>query len=385
MRRNRYISIHTYPGPGVYRIFFIDPNRNEGIINIPNSVSLPLCMEAYLTVFNPDSYCVNNSVVFDSIPFFYAQTGKPFNYNLTVTDPDHDSLSYELIVPVTYPGVPVPEYWLPASSNNFLLSSLSGQITWDSPVAPGEYNIAIKVSEWRHHTIIGYVMREFQVSVQNGLTPDTLNTFNPLTLSTDASGNYFVAVNPGDTVQLQAIYNRSAVYSPPVIIYGEAFQMPDPPSVQYSTGAGTAIANFIWVPGSSKMRWHPYVFVISGKSSYKEQSDISFAVYVNGPPADTCPEFVLPPEWIPLPFQNYEMHLYPNPSNESITISINRSLMEISKKIKFYDAVGRIARIIDVNFPIITIQKGSLRKGVYFVAVTNQSEEVILYKEIIIY
>ena len=36
--RNEYETYHTYPGPAKYMIYFEDPNRNYGVMNIPNSV-----------------------------------------------------------------------------------------------------------------------------------------------------------------------------------------------------------------------------------------------------------------------------------------------------------------------------------------------------------
>src|SRR5687768_4755979 len=34
IRVNRYQAIHSYTGNGVYKIYFIDPNRNADIVNI---------------------------------------------------------------------------------------------------------------------------------------------------------------------------------------------------------------------------------------------------------------------------------------------------------------------------------------------------------------
>ena len=35
-----FTSSHTFSGPGVFTLLVEDPNRNEGIINIPNSVNI---------------------------------------------------------------------------------------------------------------------------------------------------------------------------------------------------------------------------------------------------------------------------------------------------------------------------------------------------------
>ena len=47
IRVNRYVATHSYSGNGNFTIYFIDPNRNEGIVNIPNSVNIPFCTNLF--------------------------------------------------------------------------------------------------------------------------------------------------------------------------------------------------------------------------------------------------------------------------------------------------------------------------------------------------
>ncbi|MCK7540654.1 MAG: hypothetical protein MZV63_62065 [Marinilabiliales bacterium] len=49
-KKNVYVSQHTYPGPGVYRIVVQDPNRNFGVENIPNSVNVVFSISTILIV-----------------------------------------------------------------------------------------------------------------------------------------------------------------------------------------------------------------------------------------------------------------------------------------------------------------------------------------------
>jgi hypothetical protein len=51
-QKNVYITIHTFPGPGIYKIVVQDPNRNYGIKNIPNSVNVVFSVRTILIV-NP--------------------------------------------------------------------------------------------------------------------------------------------------------------------------------------------------------------------------------------------------------------------------------------------------------------------------------------------
>jgi len=57
---NRYVGRHTYAGPGAYTITVEDPNRNNGVVNIPNSVNVPMFVNSYLLI-NP-FLGYNNSV-----------------------------------------------------------------------------------------------------------------------------------------------------------------------------------------------------------------------------------------------------------------------------------------------------------------------------------
>src|SRR5512139_992049 len=49
-KKNVYVSQHTYPGPGIYRIIVQDPNRNLGVENIPNSVNVVFSISTILIV-----------------------------------------------------------------------------------------------------------------------------------------------------------------------------------------------------------------------------------------------------------------------------------------------------------------------------------------------
>ena len=51
--RNTYIVSHTFPGAGTYVIMMEDPNRNEGVLNIPNSVNIRFAVKTTLQI-NPN-------------------------------------------------------------------------------------------------------------------------------------------------------------------------------------------------------------------------------------------------------------------------------------------------------------------------------------------
>ncbi|MBK6832743.1 MAG: hypothetical protein IPG89_00095 [Bacteroidetes bacterium] len=47
IKLNEYVTTHTYPGPGNYLISMEDPNRNAGVINLPNSVNQVFYIESF--------------------------------------------------------------------------------------------------------------------------------------------------------------------------------------------------------------------------------------------------------------------------------------------------------------------------------------------------
>ena len=57
---NIYKGEHTFPGPSTYIVSVEDPNRNYGVVNIPNSVNVPMYVETML-VINP--FLGNNNSV----------------------------------------------------------------------------------------------------------------------------------------------------------------------------------------------------------------------------------------------------------------------------------------------------------------------------------
>ena len=50
IKLNEYVTTHTYPGPGNYKISMEDPNRNAGVINLPNSVNQVFYIESFLVI-----------------------------------------------------------------------------------------------------------------------------------------------------------------------------------------------------------------------------------------------------------------------------------------------------------------------------------------------
>lgn len=172
-KRNEYFGFHTYSGPGIYTLMVIDPNRNSGVMNITNSVQQVFSIQSQLLISPGVGH--NNSVQLLNPPTQQACIYQPWIHNPAAYDPDGDSLSYELVSCLGDQGLPlslgdIPAWILPnqvtaQTSDSFTIDPYTGNVNWNTPLLAGEYNIAIKITEWRNGVAIGFVMRDMQIDV----------------------------------------------------------------------------------------------------------------------------------------------------------------------------------------------------------------------------
>lgn len=161
---NKYLGQHTFPGPSTYIISCEDPNRNGGILNIPNSINTPLFIVSELMI-SPFIGGYNNSPVLLIPPVDNGCVDQPFYHNPGAYDADGDSLSYKLIPCRGALGQIIPGYTYPPASKSLTLNPVTGDLIWDSPKQQGEYNIAILIEEWRNGIKIGSVLRDMQIII----------------------------------------------------------------------------------------------------------------------------------------------------------------------------------------------------------------------------
>ena len=160
---NIYKQIHNYSTSGTYTISMEDANRNFGVINVPNSVMVPMHIETEL-VINP-FLGNNNSVQLLNAPVDKGCVGKLYLHNPSAYDPDGDSLSYKLVTCKGQDGIEIPGYTLPQASHSIEIDPVTGELRWDAPILQGEYNVAIMVEEWRHGVKVGSVVRDMQILI----------------------------------------------------------------------------------------------------------------------------------------------------------------------------------------------------------------------------
>lgn len=172
VKKNLYVQSHTYPGRGTFTVSFTDPNRVGTILNVnyPNSIDVPFYLGTTFTFLDPQFQGSNSSAILLQAPVDQACVGKVFTHNPNAYDADGDSLSYELVPPQMAVGEDVPGYRYPdeigeGSSNSLTIDPITGMIRWDSPQIQGEYNIAIKIKEWRKGVLLNEIIRDMQILV----------------------------------------------------------------------------------------------------------------------------------------------------------------------------------------------------------------------------
>ena len=197
-QKNIYIGIHTFTSSGTHRISMEDPNRNAGVLNIwpgGNSDDIVFALESFL-IISPVLGALggNSSVQFSECPCpAIGCINKPYCYNPMGYDPDGDSLSYELVIPLGTGGVPLilgNYYVFPDAigGGNLTIDPVYGTICWNNPMVVGEFNLTIKISEWRNGYLVGSVLRDIQLTIKNNCSNNPPN-INPVNDTCVEAGN----------------------------------------------------------------------------------------------------------------------------------------------------------------------------------------------------
>ncbi len=251
-----FTVVHTYPGPGEYTISYREPNRNEGVLNMDNSVNTRFYIETQIKI-DPFLGC-NNSPKLLIAPIDQACTGVAFFHNPGAYDPDGDRLTYELVTPYSDRGLPVVRYQDPAtdSPRDFYLDYTTGNedgdgppsftidqdgtIEWNAPGKQGEYNIAFIIREWREiagqgWVEVGFVRRDMQILVNdcNNERPDMIIPPDTCIEAGTTLSEVILGIDPENhPVKIEAfseIFNFGAAQSPATISPAPDFRPSNPP------------------------------------------------------------------------------------------------------------------------------------------------------------
>ena len=243
---NKYIQTHTYPGRSTYTIFFEDPNRVSNILNVnpPNSVEVPFFLSTTFTFLDPQFQGTNSSATLLQPPLDIACVGQRFTHNPNAYDIDGDSLAYSLVTPLVSEGVPVNPYFLPneispGSDNIISMNAVTGEFIWQAPKLPGEYNIAIRIDEFRDGLLLNSIIRDMQILVREcDSTPPTIDVVDEICVVAGDSIDIPIRVDDMEDGQRVALFASGG------------------PFVQSVSPALLAVPDgFLQIPYTARFRW----------------------------------------------------------------------------------------------------------------------------------
>lgn len=266
---NFFEITHTFAAPGKYTVRYNERNRNAGVQNMSNSVDTPFYIETVILI---DPFVgLNNTPVFLVPPIDKGAVGAAFLHNPGAYDSDGDSLSYRITIPKQSIDRDVNNYLSPVDPEfyeNFLngnenqndvpvfdIDPITGNLRWDAPGAPGEYNIAFVVDEWRKIEgdwfLLGSLTRDMQIIIEDTdnerpeITPppdlcvEAGTTINEIVTAVDFDGHQVKIEAFGGPFQQE---QNSATFSPDPAIFQDS----------------PASATFNWETACELVRERPY-------------------------------------------------------------------------------------------------------------------------------
>ena len=255
IRLNLYKGVHTYPGPGVYSIIVEDPNRNADIENIPGSVDVPFCISSTLIIDAQAGH--NDSPILLAPAVENACINQRWEHNPGAYDADGDSLTYDLIACAGFQCLPIQGFVQPneveGAGGEFYVEPTTGTVVWDAPGMVGEYNMALRIREWRwvegQWVMVGEVIRDMQISVQScPNAPPVVNIPSDTCILQGSNLSFEVTASDpdGDDITVTALGGPIDVLDPAANFSWNPFQ---------------DVGEFSWTPGCDAVREAPYQLV----------------------------------------------------------------------------------------------------------------------------
>ena len=145
-----------------------------------------------------------------------------------------------------------------ASNDSFSIDPDYGDIVWETPQVAGEYNVAIRIREWREVNgqliMVGEVVRDMQISVQvcQNQPPQLEAVADTCIIAGSFLTLLFSADDPdGDFLDLDAI--------------GAPLSQVTNPGVFSDLGAG--IGQLVWSPECEEVRQEPYQIIVRAEDN----------------------------------------------------------------------------------------------------------------------
>ncbi|MES2730302.1 MAG: gliding motility-associated C-terminal domain-containing protein [Bacteroidota bacterium] len=287
---NYYKTDHVFSGNGVYSIRVGIQNRNAGVINLGNNSS-DISFFVATTILINQQLGFNQTPILKNPPLDQACVGQRFIHNPAAWDKDGDSISYRLTQPRevlsddrTGTGILIPGYQDPANGPTFIggqneaknapasfsINATKGDLIWDAPAKPGEYNVAFTVVEWRNGIAISEIIRDMQIIVKdcNDKRPQLIIPNDTCVAAGYKFQNVLITATDPDNnpITITSDTTSSGVYGPDFPLPLATFTPSVLPQPQPST-PNPASGRFNWQTSCNHIRQQPYSILFKAEDN----------------------------------------------------------------------------------------------------------------------
>jgi hypothetical protein len=361
-KQNIYEGIYSFPCQGVFTLSCSDPNRNAGIVNIPNSVNQAMYFQSEIKVPLPTYACLQTSPEPQLVRRIIISNQPNQKFYALVFNPKDDSLVYNLVACQTTSAQNIPGY----SFAGFTINAITGEVTSNNSTV-GQYNICIKTKIYRKGEFIGSVNYDCSVYLLG-------TNYNPVIggySSNTSQTNGIYQLVAAQTLTLSgAIQNSVSAY---FLFYSEITG----PALTFSSNLTNFTISLTY--SASLARDQPYQFVLSARNSQAPggMNDTLIRVKILGGPTNTCSLMSVGAVTCNVSVKenhsdHFEFKLYPS-------ITSNELHFEGQfKSLGIMDVSGKIVQPISIQNDQMNVE--NLSPGVYILMVTDLNNHHHYYK-----
>jgi gliding motility-associated-like protein len=285
-----YTCIITLPNRDEWKIW-TEPVSARNQTTYGPAFNWPTIFDDLCVVANIDNTIhLSSSPVFSSDPISFLCNGGDCFYN-GATDPELDNLTYTLTPPKTDEGLndnmnyQNGTYLLPFPNGTTTCDPLTGDLCVNT-TSIGTSVAAIKVTESRNGTNIGFVTRDIQLWTRNCIAvspPSSIVTSGPNTTFNSINNSFSFCVDGSNQLSfdLQATSTVNIEMLNSVLPSGATFTTNPATPLSFTTVTGT----FSWTPTAADIAGSPYVININVSDDdcpLPNSTSETYIIYLNG-------------------------------------------------------------------------------------------------------
>lgn len=174
-----YQTRYTFTGTGKARILYQALGREINLVNLTRPDITQFVTECEFEVFSGGT--PNSTPALQADLIRSATPGAAFSFQNYVSNPDSDNLNFKLQTPGLCTGYKQLSDAL-YGGGAFSIDAASGQISWNTPGAPGFYLVSVRIEDFRGGMQIGFSTMDFVIEADRKVGLDAA-TFEGLSIS----------------------------------------------------------------------------------------------------------------------------------------------------------------------------------------------------------